>query len=108
MRIDKQINIRGNANVVAHEVHIYMSPASRRSPDAAHPKIEAIAAGLLGIALCVSLLMSWDNPSLVAVLAFAFLLSIALLLRGKQTDGADKRGPEGHLQLDPERHERRQ
>jgi hypothetical protein len=106
MTIGKQINVRGNANVVADEVHIYLSdpPGDALAPAIALHALLVIA---LGVALGISSIEFQHHPALVGVLSVAFLISMLSLLRGnnkrKTRNGAIARRAEGHLQHDFEK-----
>lgn len=102
MTIGKQINVRGNGNVVAEHVQIYIGheAAQRNSRfDVLHTLISITIALALGI----SLTGGDFHPAIAGSLFLAFLLSIAVLLRGTANDGASKRGADGHIQHDTER-----
>jgi hypothetical protein len=96
VHIRKQINVSGNANVIAHEVHVHMAPHSRNRPAA--PKSAALLPAVLGLLLGISTILLDSHPILVGGLAVAFLISIALVLRGETINGTDSRRLEGHLQ----------
>jgi hypothetical protein len=97
MVIEKQINVRGNANVVADTVHIHLGSAA--APLDRSLLLRAAPTVALGVALGMSLTALDTHPALVGSVAIGFLLSLAVLLRGTKDEGtAVERGAEGHLQ----------
>ncbi len=98
---DRPINVRGHRNFVAGTMHIHLLPTLSTGGGTSKPRALAATTTALATGLAVSFASA--HPVLFCSISLAFLLSLLLLLDGRDSDAASHSGreSEGHLRHHP-------